>query len=206
MMSHATNATPAHSQRQNVRPADVSDLDLVVDLQRKFSDHLGFIPRTAVESLLLARSALITTQNGQPAGAILYKPTLRHDPRALPILQAAVYRDAARRHHGLSMIEQLAMIARQEGRSMLQCWAAADLPDLDFWTAAGFERIVTREGGSRRGRDLILYRRPLTPTADIYRILPDPRSRGPGGRFVPPPPKIDQPTLWDLSTLPTIHR
>lgn len=206
MTQHAKHAQPAHcSAATNVWLAVPGDLPMIVDLQRKFSDALGFIPRAGVEQIIRSRSAIIATQNGQPAGALLYKPLLKHDPRACPILQAAVYRDAQRRHHGLSLVEHLAQTATRNGSHFLQCWARDDLPDLDFWTAAGFHRITTRPGGSRRDRPVILFRRPLRPDAAIYTVRPDPIARTPGGQFAPPA-QPSQMTLWPLDAPTGIGR
>ena len=70
------------------------DASFVLDLQKKFSDALGFLPAAAVRNYVESGRVLIGKENDDHAGYVLGRGALRYDPRIAPITQAAVRMDA----------------------------------------------------------------------------------------------------------------
>jgi ribosomal protein S18 acetylase RimI-like enzyme len=162
------------------------DVRYETSLAAKFRDELGFLPRLAVERYAEWGGVHRVLENGDPAGFVVCRFTPTSDPTASTILQAAIAMDAQRRHAGLYLIDQMARRAKAAGRLMLQCWCADDLEANAFWLAAGFTHVRQREGGKSRKRVLTLYRRPLSPFADLTAETLG-RPRLPGGLYAPTP-------------------
>lgn len=141
----------------------MNNVDLLLELQRKFSDAVGFLPRAAVEEFVAAGRFVVAEENGEGCGGLLWRPSLRCMPECATIVQAMVFTDAQRREHGLRMVETCCRGAALAGRLMIACWCAGDLEAVDFWKSAGFVQVGFRPGGARRGRPLILFRRSLLP-------------------------------------------
>jgi hypothetical protein len=118
-----------------------------VDLAKKNSEALSFIPTPRIEEYHAAGQLLLATENGEPCGFLIYGagwPMLK-------IYQACVQYDARRRNAGLEMVGRLERIAQADQRD-ISLWCADDLEANDFWRAAGFKLVGQREGGRRRGR------------------------------------------------------
>lgn len=139
--------------------ATPASLPFVLDLQRKFSNQLGFLPREAVVEYIDACQVLLVRENSDPAGFIITRPRLRSAKWCRPIIQAAIAMDAQRRHLGLTLVEQIAREAKRQLMEGLQCWCADDIDARDFWKCAGFTEICRRDPKNARSRRLILYRR-----------------------------------------------
>jgi hypothetical protein len=173
----------------SIRPCHDFDKPFLRHVAKKLTDSIGFLPEPALDRYIHFGQCLICEENSDEAGFLIVHPQLKIDHRVSAILQAAVCLDARRRHHGLSMLETAENVAKSKGRSIMQCWCAADLPANDFWRAAGYRPICQRSGGKRRDRNHILWRKALDPEADLSLIITDPR-RGPGGIFVPIKPAL----------------
>jgi hypothetical protein len=157
-----------------IRPATIADLDWCVHLHRQFAYALGFIPKAGMEKALGANHVTLAEENGEPAGYLLHR-TLHGEPHIHSIVQAAVAMDAQRRHHGLAALVEL---ERSAGTDLLQCWCADDLESNAFWHAAGFLAVGLRNPENVRSRNLILWRKPLTPLGTV-RIAERPKRAGP---------------------------
>jgi N-acetylglutamate synthase-like GNAT family acetyltransferase len=158
-----------------IRIATERDLPFVLDLQRKFSNELGFIPRAGTEWYVINRRVLLARENGDPAGFLLGRPRLRYQPKMRPIYQAGVRMDAQRRHNGLQLLDELAADAALKGQVALQAMCREDLESNDFWAAAGFEPICKVDPSNARGKLVICWRRALSPsTRPAWFYLPPP--------------------------------
>lgn len=118
-----------------------------IDLAKKNSEAVSFIPTPRVEEYAERGQILFATENDELCGFLIYGagyPTLK-------VYQACIQYDARRRRSGLDMVERLKQIARAEGRD-ISLWCAEDLQANSFWEAAGFSLVGKREGGARRGR------------------------------------------------------
>jgi N-acetylglutamate synthase-like GNAT family acetyltransferase len=183
----AQNAhVPATAEAAAVTIATAADLSFVLDLQRRFANALGFLPRQAVEEYVRRGRIFIAQDNNQEAGFVLSAQRLRCAPHVQPITQTAIAFDAQRRHLGRSLIDHLAAEALNGGRSMLQAWCRANLEANHFWQSLGFTAVGVRRPLTVRKQPLILWRLPLNdhgrrmlpllPTAAGYRArTTDPR-------------------------------
>jgi hypothetical protein len=178
-----------------IRTACEVDLPYVFSLARKHSEALGFLPPPALEQYMNMGSVWLCQENSAEAGFLVLRHELRLDQRCAAIIQACVQTDAQRRHHGLAMVAEAAAASRKSGRTILQCWCAADLESNDFWRAAGFAPMATRDGGRRRNRQHILWRLALQPTADLSLVISDPRRPVSAAQPIIPP-RETQGLLW----------
>lgn len=156
-----------------MRRATARELCFIRDLQRRFSSQLGFLPTAALEQYLAWGQVLVSRENGDAAGAIVFRPGLRCQPTTASIVQAAVCMDAQRRQHGLDLLS--ATLSRLPTTTeVVQCWCAEELEANEFWLAAGFRRVAVRTPGNTRRRRLLLWRLPMNDASDLRcNALPD---------------------------------
>jgi N-acetylglutamate synthase-like GNAT family acetyltransferase len=166
-----------------IRIAKPSDFYFIRDLQKKYTGQIGFLPNQATERELERENFLHGSLNADDAGFLFVVPSLSYQPEIAAIIQAAVRMDAQRQAVGLALVEQTAILASARGQTMLQACCRSDLDSNLFWNAAGFTAIGTKPGGTQRGKDLIVWRRRLTPFADLTAVAKEQFLRGPGGKF-----------------------
>jgi N-acetylglutamate synthase-like GNAT family acetyltransferase len=134
------------------------DLQTILELQRRFSNQLGFIPAPALRQHLETGNILRADENDCAAGYLLHRRMTRQK-FVHQIAQTAIFQDAQRRHHGLALLRAIETTTKAD---ILQAWCAADIEANTFWRAAGFICIGRRAAKNARGRELLLWRRPLT--------------------------------------------
>lgn len=166
-----------------IRKAKATDLLFIRDLQRRFTNQIGFLPTQATQRELERGRILIGTLNDDEAGFLYTLPRLTSQPTTTAIIQTAVRMDAQRQLLGLQMITQIAHAAAAAGQTILQAWCKANLEANHFWQAAGFKPIAIRPGGNGKQVPHILWRLPLQDTADLTILPADKYNRQPGGRF-----------------------
>jgi ribosomal protein S18 acetylase RimI-like enzyme len=123
-------------------------LDYVLDLRRKNSESLGFIPKPKMERYWELGQILVEEENGEPCGYLCFgngRPTLK-------IYQACVQYDARRREHGLRLVARVIREALRRGCDSISLSCADDLEANDFWSSAGFQWAGQDRGGTKRGR------------------------------------------------------
>ncbi len=128
-------------------------------LARKNSEALSFIPKPRLEQYAREGQILMATENGSPCGFLVYGsglPTVR-------IYQACIQYDARRKEHGLALVARLIEIAKLRGAEGIRLRCASDLEANALWLSAGFSRIGTINGGTRRGRTLHIWYLALWP-------------------------------------------
>lgn len=167
----------ATADQPRLRIATTADTSFVLALQKRFSNQLGFLPRAAIEWYVTNGRVQICQDNGQHAGYLLGRPTLRCLPNVQPLTQTAVDMTAQRRGLGLLLIEHAAAEAHAAGRSLLQAWCRVDLEANEFWRAAGFTAVGIRRPTNARAQPLILWRRPVSVDGQ-QRLLHLPTSAG----------------------------
>lgn len=165
---------PAHAI--HCRIATTADLSFIEHLGRKFSNQLGFLPRTAVETYVANGRCIIGLFNDQHAGYVLGRESMRWDRRFANIVQTAVPMDLHRRHIGLALVEAYVASVSVTPRTnphVVQCWCAEDIDANNFWPAANFRGVACRDPQNQRGRRLQLWRQPITRLgSEIMRNLP----------------------------------
>lgn len=164
-----------------IRIATAADLPFVLQLQKKFSDQLGFLPSAALAQYIDWQRVHLVLENDVPAGYVLTRKNLRSARWCRPIIQTAVALDAQRRHNGIALVNHVSADSFRELQLGLQIWIAEDIEAVDFFRIAGFRRIVSRDSKNARGRRLVLMRKPLQPFL-------------PGDFFTPPPVAGCRPT------------
>lgn len=131
-----------------------------LDLARKHTDELGFLPAPSVGRLIDAGRLILELENDEPCGFLLHGPP----GRVLRVYQTCVQVDARRISHALAMVAALRTRAVDGGSRAIVLHCAADLDANAFWSAAGFERVGTRVKSTRRDRQQIKW---LLPLCDI---------------------------------------
>jgi GNAT superfamily N-acetyltransferase len=141
-----------------------------VDLAKKNSEAVSFLPRPKVEAYAADGRLLVAAENGEPCGFLIHGP-LRGQLR---IYQTCVEYDVRRRDHGLALVGELERRAVLAGCSAVRLWCADDLEAQAFWRAAGFVPAGRRAGGQRRGRVHTLWARHLV-TPPLLAVVGEPR-------------------------------
>lgn len=141
--------------------ATPADLPFIADLQKRFSNQLGFLPHQALAEYVDGGRVLLARENGEPAAYLLRPRRLASIPTCVPLVQTAVCLDAQRRAIGLQLVDAAATAARVDGKLSLQAWCRADIDAVHFWTAAGFIAVAQRRTSNARRQPLILFRRSL---------------------------------------------
>lgn len=182
-----------------VSQVNPDDLAYEIDLAKRFTDQVGFLSVEALAHYAAIGGVYRARENDEPAGFLVFTPSVKTTPRLAQIFQAAVQMDAQRRHHGLALVAQAELDARTARAWAIQCWCAADLESNEFWRAAGFTHCSTRLGGSRRGRRHFLWRKAILLRLDA--IPPHSVSQDALGRV-----RLPLDDLWDRPILDAIER
>jgi hypothetical protein len=155
-----------------IRIATPREKLFILDLARKFSNQLGFIPAVALDWYL--DNALITEvmENDTPAGYLLGRPSLRWNRAIRPITQAAVCFDAQRRHLGLALIAHAQVQALAAGQIAIQANCREGIDANEFWLAAGFQLICKLDPNNARGKAVNCWRKLLGTTRPAWFDLP----------------------------------
>lgn len=146
----------------HLRIASLADLQYVIDLSKKFTNQIGFLPRAAIEWYLANNRVCFALENGDPCGFILGRTHLRWNKALRPITQAAIQFDAQKRHHGLAIVEHAADMAQLAGQHALQAMCRDGLDANDFWKIAGFKLIGSYLPGNARSKLMHCWRKPIT--------------------------------------------
>lgn len=168
---------------RTIRIANQADLKFVLDLQRKFSNQIGYLPAGPTNRELERGRILVGELNATEAGMLLWQPQFVGQPKTAGIIQAAVAMDAQKRYLGLRLVSEVIDTATKNGSTILQAWCRSDLESNAFWQALGFLTVATRPGGTSKGKPHLLWRLALNQTANLYQLPNDKYSRGPGGKF-----------------------
>jgi N-acetylglutamate synthase-like GNAT family acetyltransferase len=158
----------------SIRPATLADLPYVLNLQKRYTNEVGFLPTAAISAWIERGGVQLVLENNDPAGYVIARPRLNTARWCRPLSQVAVAMDAQRRHLGLALVRHVEQLAYGDLLEATQCWVADDIEAGDFFRAAGFVPIATRTPQNRRQRSLTLMRHALqssTP-ADFFTIPP----------------------------------
>jgi hypothetical protein len=139
-------------------------LKYVVHLQKKNSDELGFLPRTAFERAVEAGQLFLGLLNGEPCGYIFagsgYKGVLRR-------WQACIQYDARRRFYGGLLVSAVEKYGETLGCTQSEVRCASDLEANLFWVSMGYKLTgIEKAGESRKYRrsHINLWGKDLSPS------------------------------------------
>lgn len=159
---------PLFPPEHAVRRATLRDLAFIRALAKRHCNAVGFIPDEGLSVYVERGDVRLAHENGDAAGYVLGRPRFRWNPDMRPIFQAAVAMDAQRRHHGLSLISYIAEEATRDGQLALQAICREGLDANEFWPAAGFVEIGRLHPWTARKKDLIVWRKLLTPARPLW--------------------------------------
>jgi len=142
-----------------VRFAILGDLPYVVDLSKKESKALGFIPKMAYESAITGikkgkrwsnvcndRLAVIEN-NGDLVGFCLASfGNPNSKDRRGKIAQICIQEDARQIERGKHLLSKIIIYASKIGCLNMGCGCAEDLESNIFWKAMGWKKVSNRKG------------------------------------------------------------
>jgi len=138
--------------KPRIRFATHADMKFISNLQRKWSNEVGFLPWSAHRRYIDAQCVLIATINGQPAGfcnmIISLKGLLR-----LP--QIAISHEVLRQGIGSRLMQSLNKIAAEHGCAAIRLTTREDLAANEFWPTTGFYVSLTTYPANARRQPLI---------------------------------------------------
>jgi GNAT superfamily N-acetyltransferase len=146
----------------SVRAALLSDLTFIDGLRRSNSEAVGFVPLSGYRDELEGRRngrILIVEDNAEQVGFAY----TTFGAGLLRMAQVVVREDARRRERATALVDAAIDVGLRRGAREIACRVAADLDAMDFWKAVGFTFLRRTQGGNRRGRELAVFRRPISP-------------------------------------------
>lgn len=122
----------------------------VINLSRRHTDALGFLPRPRLEQYAARGRLWLTHDAGDLCGFLV----VGNGWPILNLYQLCIQRDAQRQTHGAALVTRAQAVAQQQGYSAVACWCASDLEANQFWRAMGFHCLGVRARPNRRQRHL----------------------------------------------------
>jgi len=149
---------------RSVRVAVASDLSFLVDLQKRWSNNLGFLTRPALAQYIQDAQALLVVENGQPAGYLTWTCTRIG---LLRIPQVALDPAVLRSTIGTKIVNHLKRAAIRGDCSIIRLRSRSDLPANLFWPTLGFRMSGVFANPSKRNLPLFEWTMPLLSPDDI---------------------------------------
>jgi len=154
---------------RTIRTATPSDLKYLVHLQKRWSNDVGFLPRQALLDYLERRGALIITQNAEPCGYLLFRPSKRGIVR---IPQVAIDPELLRSTAGTCLLSKLKHAATANGCFALRALSRTDTLAHLFFPAIGFTATAVLPAPSKRHMPVIEWTHSLlTPAITAQAML-----------------------------------
>ena len=154
----STSPTSARSLTRTIRLAAPADLNFLLDLQRTWSNNVGFLPRACFERYTAHDQILLVTENGTPASYLSWTAS----PNGLVrIPQVAVHPDLLRTTIGSKLIKHVVRAALRNRCSLVRLTSRSDLPANDFWPTLGFRCTAILTPQTTRNRPLLEWSLPL---------------------------------------------
>jgi hypothetical protein len=135
----------------------MTDLDLMITLQRANRDTLGFIPDSELARRYLAGGQYLisTHRHAGKIGMILFERPRRY--HALHIAQTCLEYDYRRRQHAADLVSRLCKIGTDAGCSEIRLRCAVANPANEFWRAIGARLTRTTPPRTRQSQPLNHY-------------------------------------------------
>lgn len=145
-----------------------TDISYVLDLQRRWSNNVGFLPRQTHERYLSRRQTLVVLQDGQHAGYLCW--TCRPDG-LVRVIQVAVDPELLRTTIGTKIMRHLHRAAVRGACSVIRLRCRSDLPANQFWPALGMRATATIVRPTVRGLPLLEWTAQVTDTTSVAHAL-----------------------------------
>lgn len=173
LMDHSLVIRPTHdedfaivpSMREpfHIRKATMHDYEFIEQMQRHFSNELGFSYRAIIHKRLAAGMMDVAVDSkGVHMGFIHGNYAYGGQEQLAIVFQLAVVELFHRRLVGACLLHNF-MKAAPWGNRLICCWCAQDLPANRFWEGMGFLPIAFRTGSRQRKRIHIFWQRRTRP-------------------------------------------
>ena len=113
-----------------------SKLDFIIDLHKRNSDCLGFIPAPSLEKLVNNDQAFLEYEGGLASGYCIIG---NGKGKTLKIYQHCVEEELRRLDHGKELFNRIEIEARKRGYEDIHLRCRENLEANKFWEALGFE-------------------------------------------------------------------
>lgn len=193
------STTPCSSPEpaRSVRVARPNDLSFVLNLQKTWSNNVGFLTRAAHREYLESKQTLLILENGSPAGYLNWTCTRAGLVR---IPQLALHPELLRTSIGTKIMRHLHRAASRGNCSVIRARSRSDLPVNLFWPQLGFHLTAAFLNPTARGLPLFEWTCPLIdPTALLQGLVT-------GGKSLRPLlKKRNHPSLREQLLSPDAH-
>jgi N-acetylglutamate synthase-like GNAT family acetyltransferase len=154
---------------RTIRMAKPSDLTFVSDLQTRWSNNIGFLPRAALQQAIESNRTLLVFENGQHAGYLNWSANRKG---AVHVTQVAIEPELLRTTLGTKIMRTIERSAVKGGCSIIRLASRSNLTANFFWPELGFATTAVFQRNSRRGLPLIEWTKLLVkPTDAVHSIL-----------------------------------
>lgn len=182
------SASSTSTRNRTVRTGTIQDLPYLTDLQSRWSQNVGFLPRCVLERYLERQQVYLVAENTQHAGYLLW--TFRPDG-LVRVLQVAIEPELLRTTLGSKVMRSLERRAIASNCSIIRLKSRSDLPANQFWPLFGFKPTAIVARPSNRGLPLIEWTLQLLDPATIALALATNGRPFRKGRLEPPtPPRL----------------
>lgn len=141
-----------------VRIATTADLRFIVDLQKRWSNALGFLPRCTHSRYIDARRVIVIEENDTPAGFCNWTCT-RNGLIRLP--QVAIHPDLLNNGLGSNLVKHLMQYALSHNATTLRLTSRERLDCNNVWPKIGFKPTAIFTPQNARHLPLIEWTLPL---------------------------------------------
>jgi len=146
-LNFGTARLPLILQGQGAGMEHNSTLDYVVNLHKKNTDALGFIPYPTVEKFILNDQICMTNEGGLNASFCLFGSG---KGSSLKIYQHCVEQDLRMLDHGKRLFNLVTDKAREKGYDNIQLRCRENLEANKFWKALGFKNFYFEKKITKR--------------------------------------------------------
>jgi ribosomal protein S18 acetylase RimI-like enzyme len=112
-----------------------SKLDYIVNLHKKNSDSLGFIPKPYLEKLIIKDQVFFEYEGGLKGGFCIVGSG---KGKTLKIYQHCIEQDLRRLEHGKELFNKIQFVAKKRGYEDIHLRCRENLEANKFWKAIGF--------------------------------------------------------------------
>jgi ribosomal protein S18 acetylase RimI-like enzyme len=143
-------------------------IDFCVDVQKRESNCLGFVPRNTYAQAWARDRLIMATENDELCGFIFFGRTQRPMHDSISIFQCAVVEDARRIQHGATLVRAVAEHRAAADRRFFKLRCRADLAANQFWRTLGFVHTHSMTESGARGWRVNVYISDIHPTGLLF--------------------------------------
>src|SRR5436305_1761361 len=142
----------------SIRPATLSDIPFMDELQKLHQKQLGFMPRKQLEGKIAAGHVQVAEAAGEQLGYCISQDKYYGRDDVGIFYQVNVRPVQHRRLIGASLVKA-AFDRAAYGCRLMSCWCAQDIEANYFWESLGFVPLAFRAGNRAKSRIHIFWQR-----------------------------------------------